>query len=252
MFKNTINSKIVDFVKEHKVMSSRALFALLETSEPSLKYSTFKWRIHSLKEKGLIRSVGRGLYGPGGKLPAFMPSINRKMRLLNNQIKEKFPYLEYSLWTTQWLNEFMHHQPMSYVTLVDVEPEASSAVFNMLKGLWSNTKVFYRPTAEEFDRYVLGFQNVVIVKNLFSEAPVKTIDDVPTSMIEKIIVDIFAEKDIFAAYGGRELSVIFTEFDSRFSISKTKLLRYARRRKCENELLNQLKLLPEGVLNDHR
>jgi len=207
-------------------MSSRALFALLETSEPSLKYSTFKWRIHSLKEKGLIRSVGRGLYGPGGKLPAFMPSINRKMRLLNNQIKEKFPYLEYSL--------------------------CSSAVFNMLKGLWSNTKVFYRPTAEEFDRYVLGFQNVVIVKNLFSEAPVKTIDDVPTSMIEKIIVDIFAEKDIFAAYGGRELSVIFTEFDSRFSISKTKLLRYARRRKCENELLNQLKLLPEGALNDHR
>jgi len=247
MFKNTINSRIVDFVKEYKVVSSKALFELLETSEPSLKYSTFKWRIHSLKEEGLIKSVGRGLYGPGGKLPEFVPSINRKMRLLNNQIKEKFPYLEYSLWTTEWLYKFMRHQPMSHVTLVDVEPEASSAVFNALKGLWSNTKVFYRPTEEEFDRYVVGVQSVVIVKNLFSEAPIKMIDDVPTSMIEKIIVDICAEKGIFAAYGGREFSVIFSELDSRFSISKTKLLRYARRRKCENELLSQLKLFPGSV-----
>ena len=252
MLKNTINSKIVDFIKEYKVVSSKTLFGLLEISEPSLKYSTFKWRIHSLKEEGLIKSVGRGLYSPGGKLPAFIPSISRKMRLLNNQVKEKFPYLEYSLWTTLWLSKFMRHQPMSHVLLVDVEPEASSAVFNMLKGLWSNTKVFYRPTEEEFDRYVVGFQNVVIVKNLFSEAPVRIVDDVPTAMIEKIIVDICAEKDIFAAFGGAELSAIFTEFDSRFSISKTKLLRYARRRKCEYDLLNQFKLFPEGAFNDHR
>ena len=252
MSKNSINSKIVDFVKEYKVVSSRALFELLEISEPGLKYSTFKWRIHSLKDKGLIKSAGRGLYGSGSELPAFLPSISRKMRLLNNQIKEKLPYLEYSLWTTQWLYEFMHHQPMSYVMLVDVEPEASSAVFNLLKGLWSNTKVFYRPTAEEFDRYVVGSQDVVIVKNLFSEAPIKMIDDVPTAMIEKIIVDIFTEKDIFAAYGGRELSVILSEFESKFSISKTKLLRYAQRRKCDYELLNQFKLFPEGMLSDNR
>ena len=252
MLKNSINSKIVDFIKEYKVVSSKALFGLLEVSEPSLKYSTFKWRIHSLKEEGLIKSVGRGLYSPGGKLPVFVPSISRKMRLLNNQMKEQFPYLEYSLWTTQWLSEFMRHQPMSHVLLVDVEPEASSAVFNMLKGLWSNTKVFYRPTEEEFDRYVVGFQNVVIVKNLFSEAPVRIVDDVPTAMIEKIIVDICAEKDIFAAFGGRELSVIFSDLDSRFSISKTKLVRYARRRKCEYELLNQFNLFPEGAMNDHR
>jgi len=138
----------------------------------------------------------------------------------------------------------MLHQPMSYITLVDVDPDASESVFNKLKDKWGNTKVLYKPTADEFDRYAVGRQNIVIVKDLISEAPIEQQDGVYVPTLEKIVVDIFAEKDIFSAFSGREISIIFNELDSIYSISRTKLLRYAKRRNAK-DILNTLGIKPD-------
>jgi hypothetical protein len=252
-----MNCKIantLELIEKQRVISGKDLHSRLLELEPELKYSTLKWRLYSLKEQGLIKNTGRGLYALGSKLPIFHAPINRKIRLMNNLIKEEFPYLNFSIWSTQWLSDYMLHQPMSYITLVDVDPDASSSVFNKLKDKWGNTKVLYRPTAEEFDRYAVGVQNLIIVKDLISEAPIEKIEGVSIPMLEKIIVDIFTEKNIFAAFNGKELSIIFNELDSRYSISRTKLLRYARRRSAE-ELLDQLKISSDklqGAIIDNR
>lgn len=243
----------LELIEKQGIISCKELHFRLIELEPDLKYSTLKWRLYSLKEQGLIKNTGRGLYSLGGNLPIFHAPINRKIRLMNNFIKEEFPYLNFSIWSTQWLSDYMLHQPMSYITLVDVDPDASSSVFNKLKDKWENTKVLYRPTAEEFDRYAVGVQNIVIVKDLISEAPIEKLEGVSIPMLEKIIVDIFTEKNIFAAFNGSELSIIFNELDSKYSISRTKLLRYARRRSAE-ELLEQLKISPvkdHGVIVDN-
>lgn len=255
MPKINIRNAILELIGEHKTISSKKLFELLQEYDPDLKYSTLKWRIYSLKEQDLIKNAGRGLYEIGNNLPEFSPPIKRKIRLINNHINKLFPYLDYSIWTTQWLCDYMLHQPMSYITLIDVDPDASSSVFNKLRNKWNNTKVLFKPDADEFDRYAIGIQNLIIVKDLVSESPLRRMDGVPTPMIEKIIVDIFTEKIIFAAYRGKELSIIFNELNSKFSINKTKLLRYAQRRKCVSELLAQLNLFSnesQGIINDYR
>jgi hypothetical protein len=245
---------ILNLLEKQRVISIRELLSRLLELEPDLKCSTLKWRIYSLKEQGLVKNIGRGLYSLGGNLPVFHAPVNKKIRLINNFIKEEFPYLNFSIWSTQWLSDYMLHQPMSHIILVDVDPDASSAVFSKLKDKWRSTKVLYRPTGEEFDRYAVGVQNIVIVKDLISEAPIEKVDGISIPMLEKVIVDIFTEKNIFAAFNGRELSIIFNELDSKYLISRTKLLRYARRRSAQ-KLLEQLKISPNeahGAIIDNK
>lgn len=245
---------ILNLVEKMGVISTKELFSNLLELEPDLKYSTLKWRVYSLKEQGLIKNVGRGLYSLGGDLPVYQAPINRKILLLNNYIKEVFPYLDYSIWSTQWLSDFMLHQPMNYITLVDVDPDASMSVFNKLRDKWGNKKVLYKPTADDFDKYAIGVQNLIIVKDLISEAPIEKSSGVSTPTLEKIIVDIFTERNVFAAFSGKELSIIFEELDSKYSISRTKLLRYAQRRSAQ-ELLEMLNISLDkiqGVMIDNR
>lgn len=252
--RNDKNENILDLVEKKGVISTKELFSSLLDVEPDLKYSTFKWRVYSLREEGLIKNVGRGLYSIGGDLPVFHAPANRKNLLMNNYIKELFPYVDFSIWNTRWLSDYMLHQPMNYITLLDVDPDASSSVFNKLKSRWENTTVLYRPTAEEFDRYAVGVENLVIVKDLISEAPIEQANGVSSPTLEKIIVDLFTEKDIFAAFSGRELFTIFNELDSQYSISRTKLLRYAQRRSAQ-ELLGMLKISfkkQQGAMIDNR
>jgi DNA-binding Lrp family transcriptional regulator len=237
---------ILNLLEKQRVISIKELLVRLQEVEPDLAHSTLKWRIYSLKEQGLIKNIGRGLYSLGSNLPVFRAPVTKKIRLINNVIKVEFPYLNFSIWSTQWLSDYMLHQPMSHIILVDVDPDASTSVFNKLKDKWRNTKVLYKPTAEEFDRYAVGVQNLVIVKDLISEAPIEKVDGISVPMLEKIIVDIYTEKNIFAAFNGSEISIIFNEIDSKYLISRTKLLRYARRRSAQ-KLLDLLKILPEEV-----
>ena len=63
---------------------------------------------------------------------------------------------------------------------------------------------------------------------------------VPT--LEKILVDIFADKILFNAYQGSELAFIFNTAYQKYELNLTKLLSYASRRGKQQELSDFLYL----------
>ena len=236
MKKDELNDKILSIVEDYGETTISSLFEEIKKGDPDLPYSTLKWRIYSLKEEGVLRRVGRGQYVLGEKGDEYRPIISHKLRLINKKIKENFPYARMAIWSTQWLSDFMLHQPMSHFIVVEVEPDALSAVFDMLKDLWNTTRVLYKPGSEEFDRYSAGSQDLIVVLDLISESPLMEVDSATVPMMEKIVVDLFASKNIFEGYRGKELSNIFNEFSSKYFFSKTKMFRYARRRNCQKDL----------------
>jgi hypothetical protein len=138
------------------------------------------------------------------------------------------------------LNEFMLHQPGRYYQLIEVDKDAMESVFYYLKD--RNYSVFMEPSEQLIRRYMIDEREPWIVKSLVSEAPTQLVNGIPTVTIEKLLVDIFCDPVIFNAQQGSEMNQIFSEAFEKYSISESKMLRYASRRRKKMELddyLNQ-------------
>ncbi len=164
----------------------------------------------------------------------FIPEISSKERSLAKKINREFPYLEFCIWNSSILNEFTLHQANQFYQLIEVEKEAAQAVFLYLKE--NKYSVFLEPTEDIFEKYITENNNLIIVKTLITEAPTQNIDGINTSSLEKTLVDVFCDKIIFSAYQGNEMRTIYKEAFSKYSINKSKLLRYADRRGKKEEL----------------
>jgi len=136
----------------------------------------------------------------------------------------------------------MIHQLFRYFIVVETEKDATNAIFNKLTGL--NKNVFLDPNQELFNRYVVNFDEVVIVKSLISEAPLLELDNMMIPSIEKLLVDCLIDTDLFAAQQD-ELDHIYQSVFQKYEVNLNKISRYARRRGQISELekrINRLNL----------
>jgi hypothetical protein len=78
-------------------------------------------------------------------------------------------------------------------------------------------------------RRVIPGNNPINVKPIISEAPVLQEDNYAIAPIEKILVDLLADHELYHAYQ-EETEYIFREALTRFTVNRDKLRRYARRR----------------------
>jgi len=132
----------------------------------------------------------------------------------------------------------MLHQPGRYYQLIEVDKDAMESVFYYLKD--RNYSVFMEPSEQLIRRYIIDEKEPCIVKSLVSEAPIQLVNGFPTVTIEKLLVDIFCDPVIFNAQQGSEMNQIFNEAFEKYSISESKMLRYASRRRKKKELDNYL------------
>jgi len=205
--------------------------------EPEVKKTTVNWRIYKLVQEGILNRVGRGKFSLG-KGDVYIPEISNKLSSVYKKMKSGFPFLTVCLWSTSVLNEFMLHQPGRYYQLIEVERDAMESVFYYLKD--RNYSVYMEPSAELIRLYMIDEKEPLIVKSLVSEAPIQLVDGIPTVTIEKLLVDIFCDPVIFNAQQGSEMNQIFAAAFEKYTISESKMLRYASRRRKRKELDNYL------------
>jgi hypothetical protein len=204
-----------------------------EAIEPEVKKTTVNWRIYNLVKEGILARVGRGRFSLG-KSDAYIPELSSKLSSVHKKIKVDFPFLKVCLWSTSVFNEFMLHQPGKYYQLIEVEKDALESIFFYLKD--RNYSVFMEPSEQLIRKYMIDEKEPWIVKSLVSEAPIQQINGVPTVTIEKLLVDIFCDPVIFNAQQGSEMNRIFHEAFEKYTVSESKMLRYASRRRKKNEL----------------
>ena len=217
--------------------SSADLMAFYRTLEPEIKKTTVNWRIYNLVQDGVLNRVGRGKFSLG-KGDVYIPELSNKLVSVYKKIKSDFPFLTVCLWNTSIINEFMLHQPGRYYQLIEVDKDAMESVFYYLKD--RNYAVYMEPSEELIRRYMIDEKEPWIVKSLITEAPVQKVDNIPTITIEKLLVDIFCDPVIFNAQQGSEMNQIYKEAFEKYTISESKMLRYANRRRKRKELDNYL------------
>ncbi|MCK4530131.1 MAG: hypothetical protein KAU44_03060 [Candidatus Marinimicrobia bacterium] len=208
-----------------------------ERKEPNIKTATVNWRIYDLVQNNVITRVGRGNYSLEIK-EEYQTNISKKQKSIFNKLKRSFPYLQVCIWDTQSISEFMIHQPLNSYLIVEVEKDGLKSVFYNLKE--SNYPVFIDPNRDIIENYVPINKQSIIIKPIISESPLLQMDNILTASLEKILVDIFCDKDLFDAYQGNELRTIFREAISKYTINMNRMIRYASRRGKKEKFLNYI------------
>lgn len=232
------SEEIRSFFESYETFKTNDIALFYSKQEPFLRHNTLNWRIYELVEKGVIERIGRGLFKAGTN-NIFVSNLKTKTKNIARKIHSQYPYISFAVWDTENLKEFTQHISISNFTLIDCEKDVAESIFLFLKNFDKN--VFFNPNSEIIDLYINTVSNPIIVRNLISEAPLKTLKSYSTFTLEKILVDLYCDSELFNIYQGRELSVIYENAFDKYTINLTKLLRYASRRGKREEIQEYLK-----------
>ena len=251
-----LENRLIEEFKDKEAFTREELFQFYRYFEPELKEGTFGWRIYDLQNRNIIKPLKRGLYVFSHKIK-YQPGISDALFKIAKQLSEKFDEVQHCVWDSVWLNEFVQHQSSKSMLFIEVEKGFEESVFYFLKDKWKN-EVFINPDENVIDFYITASNKPVIVKKLLTRAPLieRTEKKVEfyTPSLEKILVDIFAEKHLFHYLHGGELMHIYENALNRYAINYTKLFSYAKRRERESEIkqfmTNHMFHLVKDIIND--
>jgi len=229
----TIENTIQSYFKSLNQISREKLGNLIKEDFPELSEGTITVYLSKLKKAGIINNPERGVYSITDK-QIFNPEINQNLKKIYNKIHKEFPFIDMCVWNTKWLNDLMRHQPFKNYTIIEVEKEAEEQIFNAISE-W-NKNVYFNPNEEILERYISSnSEEVTIVKNLVTEAPTTKNNKTTIPTLEKLLVDIIIDKELFAAQQG-EIEFIYQSAFKKYAINTAKMKRYAIRRNRETEL----------------
>lgn len=199
--------------------------------EPDIKKATFGWRVYDLRQKGIIRSIDKGVYTLSRK-PEYKPHLGEKARKIARLFVRKLSGSNYCISETSWLNEFSIHQTNSSVIVLEVEKDLLNSAFFTLKDEIKD--LYLQPSPKEMEMYVLEKEDPVVLKSLISRSPTQKKMDKNLTIylphLEKLLVDAYCDRQIYFFYSGVELKNIFNNAFDRYTINLSRLRSYAKRR----------------------
>ena len=217
-----------------KYITKKELVKYFKKQTPKISDSTIRRRIYDLKKSGVITNFGRGLYLIEKRSP-FLPPDTAFLKKVVKSLSKRFPYLNnYCIWETKWLSEFTVHQATLPLVILEVERDTEESVFNFLKESYKH--VFLKPGIKEIEKYFAFNERNIVVKPLISQSPTSKIGNIKIPKIEKILVDLFCEKNLFIAYQGQELINIYENVIKKYAFNRTTFWSYAKRRKRDDQI----------------
>jgi hypothetical protein len=211
--------------------------------EPELNEHTFKSRIYWLKHGKVMTQLDSNTYTLALKKD-YQPWIDTDLGNLINLVTVIMLDQPYCVWNSDWVNEFSRHQVIRNFFIIEANKEELTSLFYRFKDKCLEN-VFLNPKPNVLDLYARDNEVPIVLKPLISRSPVmqdryesKTVF-VPT--LEKILVDLFTDTDIFYFVQGAELRRIFEHAIENYAINFTRFFAYARRRNKSEELDNYLK-----------
>lgn len=234
----TYENYITDYAKSVNLFTMNELQSYLNKKSIQVGKSTLYKYVKQLINKNYLQQVNKGKYTIA-KVGLFKITPTERTKNIHQKVTTKFPFTTFCIWEGGILADFGQHLAINKIIYVEVEREATGAIFEYLKENL-DIPVYLQPNEEIIERYIDYAKPTVFVKVLISEAPVQKAGHILTPTLEKILVDITCDADFFYLRG-IESNYILSKVTNKYSINKSKLKRYARRRNREDEFKSILK-----------
>lgn len=197
--------------------------------QTGIKGSALTLQISRMITSGLLCRVGRGMYVLAhDSLPEYVYQPSETEKDIYFRLKQKFPFLDFCIWSPRVLASFMLHVPDIGYVFVDVEKDGMDTVFHALQEMELGRNILLSPSPIDCDRYLTGTDSIV-VRQLIGQSPLTIVDGCQVPRIEKILVDAIGDNELLFA-SGTEIYNIYEYARERCHVNMSKLLRYASRR----------------------
>ncbi len=217
------------------------LLASLQKKYPNYSSNDFSWVISDLLKRKILFRIGFNRYS---KKPVLIYDGGRgeplaektRSALLDNENLGRVVIYDSSFFN-EWLNELIAHGTV----IAEVDRRNMAYAFDILKASFPRAVVLYNPSLEELSRYAKS--ETIAVVPLYTRSPMLLGNG--RMCIEKLCVDIFADRALREFFSIDESSKMAAQMLSAYSYDKKALLRYAARRKVSKDIENAI--LSSGV-----
>jgi len=227
-----VDTVIQSYVDSHCTIDVDTAVALARSGKCDVSRSTVRWQLYELVRRGKLRRLRRGVYTRPDKRE-FQLTVPDSLASLFHAIRTDLPYIAICTWSSDVLHDLTHHYPHRTVFIIEVEKEGETAVQDLLIGMEQPAVTYEDLPAVE--RSTLG-QEYIVIKRIVSEAPVTSVNGVTVPRLEKILVDIVRDKNLFGFLEGAETHHIYESAMKRFHVQLDTLLRYASRRGATDDV----------------
>lgn len=220
-------TKLLSAVPESQVFTRQALYNLFKENNKDLSYNSVGWIIDEGLKSNLLFKVGSDSYSRKKETRnTYSPRYSEFSKELLSKMEERFPELEYTLFETLLLNEFVNHLYAHNILVLQVEKDLCPFTFDFLNELFPG-KVLFNPSSDDLGRY--QSDNCIILENRISEAPFDK-EHPHFITMEKLLVDTVSDKAIKELIPTSEVSNIYENAKLIYKSDLTKIKRYAKRR----------------------
>lgn len=215
-------------LKADRTYSRNDLIEVFRKENKDLNDSSFRWMLYNMQLNNRLFRVGYDEYTTSEQhvLPEYRPLYTEEALKVKNLLEDKYPELSFVMFESVTLNEFLNHQIAQNTVYVQVEKDLSTFIFDALKQDLGGM-ILYKPNRTEFSRY--WTRGCVVVLELISQAPLSSTHPHEIT-VEKMLVDIIADKSIEATYSPGELPEIFRNIRKNYRVDAKKMNCYAGRR----------------------
>lgn len=234
MSENELYHTLAQELGSYPVLTRKDLLNFFRQREPGLKESTFAWRVFDLKRRNIITDLKKGIYTLNSKSP-FTPQLSVEIKSISRLVTQQYDAHFYTIWDTSWLNDLTELQATASLVILEIEKGFMDSVFFALKDE-GFPEVFIKPDESIMERYISEAKHPIIIKPFLSRSPAQLIDDIKVPALEKILVDLYCDEQVYFAYQGHQLEIIYRNAASRYTLNFSKLLTYAKRRSREDEI----------------
>lgn len=226
MRNKTVIDAIREFIEGKAYFSIKALKRYLEKQKMVFRDRTVIQHLYNMRDAGEIFNSGYGWFStvPDSVMDISDDSVSNLTQLIN----VKFPFLDFTIWSTRQIFNYFHHLPAMHLIMIYADSDALRSLFDFL--VVKKYTVYNNPSKEILNRHWIPEQDTVILRPQISQAPVSGTEIFQFATIEKILVDLYLEKKRLMYMDGAEFERVLNNilFKNRLNIST--LLRYAGRR----------------------
>jgi len=233
MIKQKLKILLHKELKEKNIFTVRELLSIISGYMPENKEITYRWWINVLHKDNFIHQIGRGIYA-FTKNPDYQPCISLKSRRMYNAIQESIPCYNLALYETPLLADLLDIKPVKHYIFLHVPKDKLNYAFYEIQRKKKN--VVYKPTREIITRYVLPFEEAILLYPLLNQMPLLQVKHYTTFPIEGVLVNSYIYGRDFLSFFDIQIDQIFNKAFAKYSVNIPLLLRYAASRNKKKQI----------------
>lgn len=221
---------------KNKTLSTEAIVNDLLKIYPNVNKNTIIWNLNEMIKRGDIIRVGRGKYFFSNEsFQEFSMPIFDDVKQVIDIISSQFKYVQIVLMDSQWFSDYLVQQPFSTVVKIEVNAPAVDAVVNLLRK--EGIRAFSRSEIMDADKYFSETRIFVIDKIRFNNPTKKFKNNVFIAKLEKVMVDIVCDYEVFKQYQGWELENFYFNVTEKCAVNFSTIIKYASSRGRKEQVL---------------